>query len=131
MAEIIGLSVSIVGLIQLTGQIVTVGYGYIGGVNRARKDLRELMDELHSLTKVLVVLGDYVDTSPESTALQTLNEPLQRCVEELRELYLELEPKNKIDKFKWPLKEKETQQRISRIERFKGLFSFAIAADNM
>lgn len=126
-----GLAASIIGIIQLTGKLVSVGYGYIGGVSRAHKDLQDLMDELHSFTKVLVVLENCANTSPNSLGVRELEGELKECAEELEDLLAELKPRGKMTNLKWPLKEKETLQRVERIERFKGLFVFAVAADNM
>lgn len=138
MTEVIGLAASLVALVQLAGQLTCVGYGYIGAVKRAPKDLRQLVDELHSLGKILISLQDYADTNPQSTSLQKLNEidgPIKGCINELNELKPKLEPKGGFRGFvaglKWPLKETETTQIISRIERHKSLFIFALTADQM
>lgn len=139
MAEVIGITASIAALIQLTGKVTSFSYGYIGGVKRASKDLHELVDELHALSKVLIVLRDYTEqNSGQSTALDTLSgkdSPLQECAGELDKLRAKIEPrdgfKGIIDNLKWPLRESETLQYIARIERHKSLFSFALAADNM
>lgn len=133
--EAVGLTASIIAIIQLTGKTISLGYSYVSGVKRASKDVRELMDELLSLKNVLETLQDYVNSSPHSIALQTLNThdgPLQGIAHELEELYNKLDGKTGfMDKLKWPLKEKETAQCIVRVERHKTLFIFALTADQM
>lgn len=138
MAEAIGLAASLITLVQLAGQLTCVGYSYICAVKRAPNDLRELVDELHSLGKILTSLQDYADTNPQSTTLQKLNEadgPIKGCFRELEGLKLRLGPRDGFKGFiaglKWPLKGAETAQIISRIERHKSLFIFALAADQM
>lgn len=139
--EALGIAASIIAVIQLAGKLTSLGYGYIGGVKRAPKDVQELLDELSSLVKVLVVLRDYVDKNPQSAAaLQTLNGPggpIHGIGQELGVLQSKLDPTGKdgfkgiMGDLKWPLKEKETMQHISRIDRHKSLFIFALTTDQM
>lgn len=138
MAEALGIAASIIAVLQLTGKLTSVGYGYIGGVRRAAKDLGELLQGLGSLSGVLLSLQNYVDANPGSVALQKLGDPdgpLRGCAKELEELISKLTPrdgwKGKIDGLKWPLKEKEISQYVLRIERHKSLFIFALTADQM
>lgn len=140
MAEVLGLVASIIGVLQLTGALVSVGYDYIGGVKSASKDLQDLVDELHSLGKVLIILQEHADSNPKSAALQKLNSsdgPLKGCTDQLDKLKSKLEAgkalgfKGKVKNLVWPLKEKETMQYISRIERHKSIFTFALTADQM
>ncbi|RPB14018.1 hypothetical protein P167DRAFT_572939 [Morchella conica CCBAS932] len=121
MAEIVGLVSGIVALIQLAGKLTSISYSYACGVKRASKDLGDLIDELGSLSKVLLSLRSHLErvkTTSSVSALQGLNDsdgPL----------------KGMVDSIKWPLKEKDTLQLISRIERHKSLIVFALAADQM
>lgn len=134
MAEVLGVASSIIGIFQLTGKLVSLGYGFIGGIKRAPKEIRALANELISLSQVLDTLQEYADNHPESPALQRLNEkagPLQVCTQELKELESVLELKGNLDRFMWPLKEKDTLQYIAQIERHKSLFIFALTADQM
>lgn len=135
MAEILGLAVNIVTLIQLTGKITCLGYGYISGVKRAPKDLRDLVNELNTLSQILEILQDYADKNPDSTALLKLDTPLQECVVELKKLEIKLEPQDGLKGFlgnlKWPLKEVETLQYVARIERHKNLFILALTVDHV
>lgn len=134
MAEVVGLAASIIGVIQLTGQLAGIGYGYIGGVKRAPKDLRDLVRELSSLIDVLTALQDYVEENPQSPALRMLGKkdgPLQGCTEELEALKSNINPKDgqKLgvrERLKWPLKDTETAQHIVRIERHKSSLSITL-----
>lgn len=136
--ETLAITASIIALIQLAGRATSVGYSYISGVKRAPKDLRELVAELSSLTEVLAILQDYADKKPQLAALETLGGkggPLHRCARELERLQLELGSmdglRGVIDNLRWPLKEPETLQYISRIEQYKSLFTLALTVDHM
>lgn len=138
MAEVVGLVASIIAVIQLTGKVTSLGYVYFQALKRAPKDLGELVNELGSLTKVLTTLQDIADKNPQLAALQTLNSrngPLEGISAELKKLVSKLEPrkgfKGTMDNLKWPLKEADTMQHISRIERCKSLFDLALTTDQM
>lgn len=140
MADGLSFAASIIAIIQLTAKLTSLGYGYIGGVKRAPDDLRDLMSELISLRQVLTILQNYADANPQSTsALHKLNDknggPLQGCALALQRLQLKMEPKDGLrgiwNSLKWPLEETETAQHISRIERHKTLFIFAVTTDHM
>lgn len=139
MAEVIGLTASIIAIIQLTGQVGALSWGYIGGVRDASRTIHELLDELSSFGKVLRIVLEYAESnSGKSTVLEELggkDGPLQKCAEEMARLRLRLEPKSGIrgvmGVLKWPLKSDETSRYISGIERYKSLFNLALSADNM
>ena len=137
MAEL-GAVASIIAVVQLAGVVTSLGYGYIGGVKRAPRDLQDLVDELSSLHKVLATLRDLVDEEGQLAALEKLNEPggpLAECSRVLAELKARLEPKTglkgAVNALRWPLEKQETMQYISRVERHKTLFVFALTADQM
>lgn len=138
MAEILGIAGSIIAVIQLTGQIISLGYDYIGGVTKASKDLRNLVSELQSLGIVLLAMKEFADANPESKTLELLNGkdgPLPGCRQELQKLQRKITPrkglKGKLDALKWPLEEKETLRHMMQIERQKSLFSLALTTDHM
>lgn len=138
MAEILGVAGSVIGILQLTGKLVSWGYEYIEGVKDASEDLRQLISELLSLSNVLLVLQGYIQDDKKSTTLQILNGhngPIPGCMLELKRLQLKLEPKTGLQGKKkclmWPLKEKETMKHISQLERHKGLFALALTADQL
>lgn len=140
--EGVGAAATIIAIIQLTGKVTSLTYGYIGGVKRAPKDLKDLADELKSLENVLNVLKNYTQSNPVSTALETLTDndgPLLECAQELEKLRIKLEQKGgqglrqKVKSLMrglmWPFDENETLQLISRIERHKSLFNLALTID--
>lgn len=137
MAEAIGFAASIIGVIQLAGQVASLSWGYIGGVRGASKNIRDLASEISGLSSVLALVLDHADkNSGKSTALGMLNGekgPIQKCTEELEKLQVKLKLRDGVrgafDSLTWPLKESETLQCISRIQRLKGLFNLALTAD--
>lgn len=138
MAEALGLVASIIAVLQLAGKVTSLGYEYINGVRWGFKDIGDLLNELGSLSKVLLTLKDYADTNLQSPALQQLNArdgPLRGCTVDLRKLQARLQPKagikRKIDILTWPFREHEMMECIARIERHKTLFILAITADQM
>lgn len=140
MAEALGITASIITVLRLAGAVATLGYDYIGGVKQASKNVREFISELHSLSQALIALQDYTDKNPQSVVLQRLNEKdglLQECAEELKTLKSKLESrqtsefKGVLNSLMWPLKERETAQLTTRIERHKSLLAFALTTDRM
>lgn len=140
MAEALGLAANIFAVVDMAGKVAVLSYNYIGSAKRARKDLKELVDELHPSVQVPVTLQVYVEANgTQSTALGKLNYlsgPLKACAQELQELQLKLQPPRTglwgvMDRLKWPLKEGETRGQIERLERHKALFTLAVSTDQM
>lgn len=60
MAEVLGITSSVIAIVQLTGKLTSLSYGFIGGVKRAPKELHALAGELSSLSQVINALQDYL-----------------------------------------------------------------------
>lgn len=139
MAEAVGLCASIAGLASLAFQISKVGYEYINGIQNARSDIKQLVEEVTNLGKLLEQLqhmeeaGDLADTSSSSDPLSLLQ---AECKQFLIPLKAKIggSPKRRsfralsmlgISKssLKWPFKENETRKEIERIERLKSTVS--------
>ncbi|RPB11599.1 hypothetical protein P167DRAFT_209331 [Morchella conica CCBAS932] len=139
--EGLGIAASIIGVIQLTGKVSSLGYGYISKVGQAQQEIESFLKELASLEKFLELIDSYVKAgTATSDALQALDEPLRTCMRELKNLELKLKPKKKPSWFRkkmgltslmWPLKEKEVTEIIIRIERNKTSFLLALSLDNI
>lgn len=129
MADPLGMTASIIALIQLTGALSAFGHGYIGGLRRASADRRRLVAEFASLGLILTHLRD------SGSALQGLAGPLADCTRELEALAAKMRPPAKDLRgfwktLKWPLEQADTLQAVERIERYKTLFHFAVTADH-
>lgn len=130
--EAVGLAASIIGIIQLTGKLTTMTYGYISTCKRAPEDLRSLVAELNLLQQALIVLQS--QSSQQQLTVQGLygkDGALEKCSQGLQSLVSELEKKGKKARLMWPFKEKETMQYIAFIERQKTFFLLAISTDNL
>ena len=150
MAEI-GLAASIVGLLTLAGQVTAISYKYFKGVENASRDVKELTNELASLSGILAALQTCLsmDGTLEFSAeddgqnlRQTIETSLQQCASVMEELRskLEIKPTNKRNFTKataeifrslmWPLKEKETKEYVKKLDRFKVTFTLAISVES-
>lgn len=136
----VGLVGSIVGIIQITGAVLTVAHGYIGGVRSASGEIEELKKALESFSQVLKDLGDHVKKNPQLKTLAKLNcdnGPLEQCGRELKNLHsiLARPEKNRVAELihlknlRWPLKKGEVSEFLVRLERYKGLFILALGFD--
>lgn len=134
MADPLGMTASIIALIQLTGALGAFGHGYIGGLRRASADRRRLVAEFASLGLILTHLRDH-SSSNGSGVLQGLAGPIADCTRELEALAAKMRPPRKglrgfWKTLKWPLEQADTLQAVERIERYKTLFHFAVTADH-
>lgn len=139
MADPLSMTGSIIAIVHISAALTSIGYGYISGVVRASDDIRKLMDELRSLDTVLTEMEKFIVSNPQSaTILQQLDAnggPLRICLDDLKKLQRKIEPKGGFrgvwNNLKWPLKEKETIQYISMVERHKAMFVLALSVDHM
>lgn len=58
--EGLGIAASIIGVIQLTGEVSSLGYGYISKVGQAQQEIESFLKELTSLEKFLKFIDSYV-----------------------------------------------------------------------
>lgn len=131
------MSGSVATSIQLTAKVACFGYGCMGGMKRAPKHLYDFVDELYSLSRILIDLQNYFDNHSGSTSQQLLDSPegpLCGCGHDLELLLKKLQPRGGIGAFMrgavWPLRANETWQHITRLARYRGLFGLALAADH-
>lgn len=125
---------SVVALVQVTGKAATMGYGYAGAVKDAPKDIVKLSNELQTLGDVLKQLHQQTSgTTPPRALLPALEAPLRECAVEIKDLQSQVKlrtgVKKLIHRLKWPLKEKETKDAISRIGRLTNSINLILTAD--
>lgn len=139
MAEAIGVAASIAGLVQVIATVYGLIHTYAGGVNRADKDRQELLEELKTLSLLVVHLQDEVrenwEGSPALQALCSRDGVLQgcalECAVELKRLEDRFKHKNRfLSRLKWPLQAGETKEYVEKIERFKSTVDIALGLDN-
>lgn len=136
MAEAFCVTESTTDILQLTEKLVALGYEYIAGIKNAPDDLRQLLNELLSLSNVLFMLQDHLQNS-DSTVLNAVlgsrNDLMSECTLGLKQLKLKLELKKRIRGkmtcLVWPLKKRETMKWISQLVLYNGLFSLILTTD--
>lgn len=140
----LSLSVSIITVLTLAGQLVTLGNAYASSVSGCPKEINDLLTELSALSQILVALKDIVNPATATSATPIiwagiLASPVDECASQLQEMLAFLikfqNPKNKMKKIvqrlMWPLKEAETREWINKIEGHKSTFTLALSTDGM
>lgn len=137
MAEVLALTSAIIAIIKITADVTKLAYQYINDIQKAPESIRIFLSEIQSLTQVLNLLEEHCKKNPHLSAIQMLEGPLNECVTEMKMLAKNLEPKNSaswwkrsIVRLKWPLKDGEMSEYLSRIERFKTTIILAIGTAN-
>ncbi|KAL8706555.1 MAG: hypothetical protein Q9201_000428 [Fulgogasparrea decipioides] len=151
MAEALGLTASIVAVLQITHSVLSVCYDYSAALKGASWELTKAKDELEGLRSILQALEPLMReaevTDPaENTKLPTLEAlcrpggVLQTCAAEMQQLERKLKgpdwsehfgPRRKafLQSLRWPLQEGETRKTLERIARFRDTLGFAMNAD--
>jgi hypothetical protein len=141
MAEALGIVGSSTAVLQLATKLVSLGYEYISGLKDAPREIRQLLNELHSFSQILFNLRDFVrdraaDIQQEIlTMLDGQNGLLSERLKELKRIQLKIEPK--IDqgsgsrmavktRLMWLMNEKDIIKHISRLERYKNSLSLVL-----
>ena len=133
---------SVIAVIQIAGTIVNICYEYRSRVRHAPRTITRLIDEMDGLRDVLKKL-DLVLEEERLSGLMRLTAVheeltkkdglLSQCYSDLEQLKQTLEPKRGIravaQALQWPLKEKDVDKALQRIERFKTLLTLATAGD--
>ncbi|KAJ5448697.1 hypothetical protein N7445_003518 [Penicillium cf. griseofulvum] len=127
MAELVGLLVSIGGLVQLAGQITKLSYSYVSDIKSAPKTQKLYLQEVSALTDVLFRVEKAIRET-ETTGLElplcpsSLNEEaLQECRRQLSVLHLDLD--KRLRRLVWPFQEKEVKKYIDLLHRYRSLFA--------
>ena len=141
MADISGLIVTVLGLsFELTSTL----YSYSRDVKGASKDIQQLSTELFALIGVLEHIkiqrdhksSDLQERSIVTTETENLTRVLNETIEFLHGLQDSLAPPKSrfhavAQKLKWPLKEKDTQAHLMRLERAKSYFILSQVTEDM
>lgn len=141
MADISGLIVTVLGLsLELTSTL----YSYSRDVKAASKDIQQLSNELFALIGVLEHIKmqrEHESSGPQdrrtvTTETGNLTRVLNGTIEFLHGLQDSLvPPKGRFhavaQKLKWPLKEKDTQAHLMRLERAKSYFILSQVTEDM
>jgi hypothetical protein len=139
MADALGVTASIIALLQLSGVVI----GYLKDLKDASKDCQNILLEIGNTRCLLQVLNDLITgshTQPSYLAaarsLAVLHGPLDQFRSALERLSEKIiTPANGFAKaakvLTWSLKKDEVKELLSTIERLKSLFSLALQNDHL
>ena len=125
MAEI-GLAASIIAVIQISQEAITRVYQYGTAVRNAKEDMDRVADEIEKLKDTLVKLRDIAQNAeasgqpltcwPTLVSLQAQDDPLQKCLADLKTLQLEPAPEGRLERViaraQWPLKHRGIEKQL-------------------
>jgi NACHT domain len=134
MAEILGITSGIAGLIGLAMEITRLSYGYISDIRLAHTTQKQYLREMSALTEVLLrseeATGAFENqTAAVSQPMHFSKSAIRDCAKELEDLRSELEKPS--PSIFWPLKEKALQKRIKSIHQFRSIFSGFLTAQTL
>ena len=147
--EVVGLAASLASLLEISGKIVTAGYGYISKVAHAPSRMRMVLSEVSSMD---LVLGRLEECSVHQSAsggtsilytlfrngvfkdcakvLKKIDGTVQTCMAESEAQSSKREVKAIVKRVVWPMKEKETEEILRHLDRLRSILSDAIAQDS-
>jgi hypothetical protein len=138
MADPLGISASIIAVLQLIGTIVQ----YLDRLKSAPQERQRILDELISIAGILSVLKDLAERQQHGDgwivtirSLSVPRGPLEQFKTALECLVAKLEPvhglRNLGKRVIWPFQTTEIQDILRVIERQKSLFNLALQNDHM
>jgi hypothetical protein len=135
---------SIAGLVSLAIQLSQLSFQYVSGVKGSSKAWSAYIQELSTLTTVLLKLQQASEHVDGQTTLHILPSPgvpassIQECHKELDSLKSALSEKlkkrglrRKLEILIWPFSESETQKKVLTLHQFSNLFGSALVADSL
>ena len=147
--EAVGLAASLASVLEISGKIVTAGYGYISKVAHAPSRMRMVLSEVSSVDLVLGRLEEYSAHQPASGSssilytlsrngvfkdctevLKKIDGTVQTCMAESEAQSSKHEVKAFMKRVIWPMKEKETEDILGHLDRLRSILSDAIAQDS-
>ena len=145
----LGITASVITVLQATHAILSVCYDYSSAVGNSSWELRRVTKEVKSLRDVLETLEKLAEgagpaAETQLPTLKRLCEPkeghLAMCLVELKTLEKKLAPlscteqagskrRAIIQALGWPLREGDTKKTLKNISRFRAILNLAITAD--
>jgi len=138
MADALGVTASIIALLQLSGVVIS----YLKDVKDASKDCQNILLEIGNARCLLQVLNDLITGSAQPSylaaarSLAAIHGPLDQFRSLLERLSQKIvTPANSFAKaakvLTWSLKKDEVKDLLSTIERLKSLFGLALQNDHL
>ncbi|KAJ9302280.1 hypothetical protein DTO271G3_1146 [Paecilomyces variotii] len=147
--EALGSAASVIAVIQVTGSVIKICWGYIGEAKDAKEDIQYLVKVIEDFQTVLEKMHSLLDVQngQKIPVTQALSRTISECRRDLEKLGKKLDagrPKEKNDEnrkrdkvirylgwrsIKWPFERKEVEKIVGRIERYKRVFLAALQLD--
>lgn len=139
MAEVLGITASVIAVIDLSAKVASRCSEYYANVKNARDDIERLQREAQGLKATLERVHSLCD-GPNSVRLQdsqSLRKGVEDCQKQLAQLEAKLEPRttNKLMRrygiraLKWPLKSNEVDGIMKKLGKCKDNISFSLQVD--
>jgi hypothetical protein len=135
----VGEVASVIAVIQITQQVVTLCTKYYSGVKNAKRDRERLCDEVLTLAGVLEKVRESVADRKAGRSSVLDGGHIQKCLSELEAIRDTLDPRLnagrglmkrlKLRSVVWPFTGKELEDQISKLQARKLTFSLALTAD--
>lgn len=134
MADPVGLVASVIAILEVTAAISS----YASAVYNAPATLRTLLTEITTLQNVLSSLRDFAEAHPSTLLKSGIDTPLRDAAIDLNCLKEKLYHKGAttrtgkvVERMKWPLRERETDIVMGKIEKLRCICLLAMAMDQM
>jgi hypothetical protein len=137
----IGEVASIIGVIQITAQVVKLCSGYLSEVNDARQDIERLRSKALALQGVLEHAQRIVEDSKSGRlpVSHSVLESLKQCVSDLQLLQAKLDPGKRrkamksfgLRALKWPFTKLEFEKTVDMLDEYTTTFNTALLADQL
>jgi predicted transglutaminase-like cysteine proteinase len=139
MADPLSIAASIITVVQVTDQVLTCCYAYVGRVKTAAADIDRAVQETSLLKGLLLNLLGLVQDEPDNERFNSLVAPagaLSICTEALKEMEMKLRPTKQTrltakERLLWPFESKKLEEILVRIDRQKPAILLALATDNL
>jgi hypothetical protein len=130
---------SVIAVIDIAAKIVSLCFQYSKAVKDAKDDVERVQRKVGDITHTLEQIMQLLD-GPDKTRLPTtqgLFSSLAKCLKELENLQVELEPgkgrktmsRIGLRALKWPFTSKQVDKIVSNLEGFEQTFNFALQVD--
>ena len=134
--EVLGGAASVIAVVQLSGQILSLCQKYYGDVKDAKNDIENLQNETAAVQAVLQRAQDLAQGTDKLATTKALIEELKA---ELEGLVRKLDPGKRkkamrtigLRALKWPFTKAEIEKSLRLIERHKATLITALDIDQM
>ncbi|KAL5405078.1 hypothetical protein PMIN04_012435 [Paraphaeosphaeria minitans] len=134
---------SVIAVVDISAKVASLCLQYLAEVRRAKGDIERLHQKVDDTKGILKKLQQLLDKRGKSQlpTTNTLLDPLQRCLQELKELeatlQTNLEPSGRrkamqrfcLRALKWPLTSKGVEKTVQNLEKYGHTFSLALQVD--